>query len=149
MKLKLGLVFLLGFLALPVAAKSKSCPQSLGALSNELTQELPDYLNRTYTRLGINRHATIASYPDNEPLAIAQVNKNLKSPDQIFISVKSGEIGQPKGQIDAYWLVVVKTQTQAWRLVMAFSRSGNAPPQDVSNGAIANAVSIWLGDRCG
>lgn len=166
MKLGVVTVVVLIIFGFPLRVKSepKSCPQFLPALSLELVEALPDYLNRTYTRLAVNRHVAVVSNPETLPLAIATVNKtinktidktidriinkNLNSPEQLFITVKSGQIGQPKLQMDSYWLFLTKTRKQSWRLVMAFSKTGNAPPQDVSSGAIADAVRTWLGDRC-
>lgn len=135
-----------------ISAKAESrniCPDSLQDLASSLSQDLPDYLNRTYTRLGIQEKASFANFPEINPLLLSTDNgdKNLTVPDQIFISIITGRIGQPKTLIQPYWLFMAKTN-KGWRLAMAFTKIGTLPPKDVSDGAIANATSTWLRDRC-
>ncbi|AFY72871.1 hypothetical protein Syn7502_00737 [Synechococcus sp. PCC 7502] len=126
---------------------SSKCPDSFQDLAISLSQDLPSYLNRTYTRLKINQQAIVASLPDLNPLPLVTGDRNLPSPSQMFISVLSGKVGQTKSETHPYWLFIVKTE-KGWRLAMAFTKTGNAPIQDISDGAIADATSTWLRDRC-
>ena len=131
------------------AENTRICPDSFQDLAASLSQDLPDYLNRTYTRLGIQEKATFASFPDINPLPLAAGNsdKNLPVPHQLFISILTGRIGQPKTQAQPYWLFIAKTKN-GWRFAMAFTKIGASPPTNISDGAIANATSTWLRDRC-
>jgi hypothetical protein len=129
------------------AENSHICPDSFQDLATLLSQDLPDYLNRTYTRLGIQEKATFANFPEINPLPLASGNKNLPAPNQLFISILTGRIGQPKTQTQPYWLFISKTN-KGWRLAMAFTKIGTSPPTDISDGAIADATSTWLRDRC-
>lgn len=129
------------------AENSHICPDSFQNLAILLSQDLPNYLNRTYTRLGIQEKATLASFPEVNPLLLATENKNLPAPNQLFISILTGRIGQPKTQTQPYWLLIAKTN-KGWRLAMAFTKIGTSPPQDISDGAIADATTTWLRDRC-
>ncbi|NJR66863.1 MAG: hypothetical protein HC772_18640 [Leptolyngbyaceae cyanobacterium CRU_2_3] len=52
-----------------------------------------------------------------------------------------------------HWLFLTPTENYGWRLVLMFSSLGNAPanqppspPQDTSQGVIAQAVRLWLRD---
>jgi hypothetical protein len=153
---------------LPVNATYKyqaKCPATFAELASSLTQDLPDYLNRTYSRAGIKRQAVIASFPELEPIKLEALNnqdnqgnqvveKNrLAAPQQLFLSVLTRDLGKSlTKQVDApkaqpYWLFIANTH-KGWRLAMAFSRVGNFAIQDVSDGAIATATKTWLSDRC-
>ncbi len=129
------------------AENLRGCPVSFPDLADELTKNLPDYLNRTYTRVGINRHALVASLPETSILPISSIDRDLSSPNQIFVSILSGKIGQPKNQTQPYWLFISRTNN-GWHLAMAFTRIGNSAIIDVSDGAIADATNTWLRDRC-
>jgi len=130
-----------------------TCPVDFTTLAEALALDLPNYLNRTYTRLGIKRIVTVASTPELQPLPIKtsdRPNQNLSqnpNPQQVFITVLAREIGKVQSDQQAYWLFIANTKN-GWRLAMAFTRIGNAPPQDVSDGAISIATTTWLRDRC-
>ncbi len=142
------------------AETSRKCPATFPELAEALTKDLPDYLNRTYSRLGIKQQVTVASFPNINPLPISTINKtsdsanfspNLPAPRQLFVSILSRKIGQTKTQTQSYWLFIseIKSETRkTWRLAIAFTRIGNSPLQDVSDGAIATATNTWLRDRC-
>jgi hypothetical protein len=131
------------------AENTLTCPDSFQDLATSLSQDLPNYLNRTYTRLGIQEKATFANFPEINPLPLAASNgdKTLPVPHQLFISILTGRIGQPKTQTQPYWLLISKTN-KGWRLAMAFTKIGTSPPTDISDGAIADATRTWLRDRC-
>jgi hypothetical protein len=126
----------------------KNCPTELKPLSDAIAKDLPSYLTRTYTRLRFKRQIITVGQPELEPLTLAKDRAaNFNDPQQIFFSVLEREAGKTETSQRAYWLFVANTKL-GWRLSMAFSRIGTAPPQDVSDGAIANAVSTWLKEHC-
>ncbi|MDX1977353.1 MAG: hypothetical protein SFT94_06735 [Pseudanabaenaceae cyanobacterium bins.68] len=142
-----GAFLLLGLiLGTPAIAQTK-CPSQLPDLAARLTQDLPDYLNRTYSRHRLHRQAIVASFAELQPLPISRLSDTADLVEQIFVTVRSSVPGQVQTSDTAYWLFVVQTK-YGWRLVMAWQRVGKTMPQDVSNGAIAHAVTTWLQDQC-
>jgi hypothetical protein len=136
----------------PAVIERLGCPSDFNSLAHALALDLPDYLNRTYTRLGIKRLVTVASDPELQPLPVKKSDRTISNPDpsdpqQLFISVLNREIGKTQGEKQAYWLFIANTK-KGWRLAMAFTRIGNAPSQDVSDGIIAISTKTWLRDRC-
>ena len=123
------------------------CPADFADLSKALAKNLPDYLNRSYSRLRIKREVMTISQPELEPLPLAPDQVSDRFPKQIFLSVLERETGKVSTSQRAYWLFVVPT-SMGWRLDMAFMRIGQAPPVDVSNAAIAEATNKWLRDYC-
>jgi len=133
--------------------KPAICPSEFSQISQALTGDLKEYLNRTYARNKIKRQAIAVSFPDLQPLPIASSltnstsTTNLDPVNQIFFSVRSLTPGSLVTSNTAYWLFLVETK-KGWRLAMAFQRVGNAPAQDISYGAIADATNTWLRDYC-
>lgn len=123
------------------------CPADFPSLSKALAKDLPDYLNRTYSRLRIKREVMTISQPELEPLPLAPDQNRDRLPQQIFLSVLERQTGKVETSQRAYWLFVVPT-SKGWRLDMAFMRIGQAPPVDVSDAAIADAANKWLRDYC-
>ncbi|AFY71631.1 hypothetical protein Pse7367_3394 [Thalassoporum mexicanum PCC 7367] len=140
-----------------------SCPPNTQALSDQLTQDLYGYLTRTYTRLGFKTQVQLVGNPELTPLPLAAGSRDgvnqielTRSPEQIavetgveqiFITLTTRQAGKTDTTEQAYWLFMTET-SKGWRLAMAYTRIGNAPPHDVSDGAIADAVRTWLRDRC-
>ncbi|MEI6329483.1 MAG: hypothetical protein WCP16_09645 [Pseudanabaena sp. ELA645] len=123
------------------------CPADFPSLSKALAQDLPDYLNRTYSRLKIKREVMTIAQPELEPLTLAPDQSSDRLTQQIFLSVLERQTGKVETSQRAYWLFLVPTNN-GWRLSMAFMRIGQAPPVDVSNAAIAEATNKWLRDYC-
>lgn len=123
------------------------CPADFPSLSKSLAKDLPDYLNRVYSRLKIKREVMTISQPELEPLPLAPDQSRDRLPEQIFLSVLERQTGKVEISQRAYWLFVVPT-SKGWRLDMAFMRIGQAPPVDVSDAAIADAANKWLRDYC-
>ena len=126
---------------------NRACPGDFPSLSKALAKDLPDYLNRAYSRLRIKREVMMISQPDLEPLPLAPDQARDRVPQQIFLSALERETGKVQISQRAYWLFVVPT-ANGWRLSMAFMRIGQAPPVDVSDAAIADATNKWLRDYC-
>ncbi len=125
----------------------RTCPADFPSLSKALAKDLPDYLNRAYTRLRIKREVMMISQPELEPLPLAPDQAGDRLPQQIFLSALERETGQTQTSQRAYWLFVVPT-SNGWRLAIAFMRVRQAPPVDVSEAAIADATNKWLRDYC-
>lgn len=125
----------------------RTCPADFPSLSKALAKDLPDYLNRAYSRLRINREVMTISQPELEPLPLALDQARDRLPQQIFLSVLERQTGKVETSQRAYWLFLVQTRN-GWRLSMAFMRIGQAPPVDVSEAAIADASNKWLRDFC-
>lgn len=144
----------------PIYINKRTCPGTFPELSAAIAKDLQGYLTRTYTRLGFKSQVVAVGSPEIEPLPIAQrdraiaPNENANQPvapeadpKQMFISLLERPAGKQENTKKAYWLFLTNTR-RGWRLAMAFTRIGNAPPQDVSDGAIADAVRTWLRDHC-
>jgi len=144
---------LTAFAYIPTSAKAETyinqriCPADFPSLSKALAKDLPDYLNRVYSRLRIKREVMAISQPELEPLPLAPDQARDRLPQQIFVSILERQTGQTETSQRAYWLFVVPT-SNGWRLAIAFMRIGQAPPVDVSDAAIADATNKWLRDYC-
>lgn len=125
----------------------RQCPPDFPNLSQALAKGLPDYLNRSYQRLRLRREVIAISQPELEPLPIAPDQPRDRLPQQVFLSVVEKETGKITQSQRAYWLFLVPT-SRGWRFAMAFMRTGQAPPVDVSDAAIAEATNKWLRDYC-
>jgi len=123
------------------------CPANFPNLSKALAKDLPDYLNRSYSRLKIKREVMMISQPEIEPLVLAPEQSSDRSTKQMFLSVLERQTGKVETSQRSYWLFLVPTNN-GWRLAMAFMRIGQAPPVDVSDAAIAEATNRWLRDYC-
>jgi hypothetical protein len=126
---------------------NRTCPADFPSLSKSLAKDLPDYLNRVYSRLRIKREVMTISQPELEPLPLAPDQAHDRLPQQIFLSILERQTGRVETSQRAYWLFVVPT-SHGWRLAMAFMRIGQAPPVDVSDAAISDATNKWLRDYC-
>jgi len=126
---------------------NRTCPADFPSLSKALAKDLPDYLNRVYSRLRIKREVMIISQPELEPLPLAPDQVRDRIPQQIFLSMLERQTGKVETSQRAYWLFLVPT-ANGWRLAMAFMRIGQAPPVDVGDAAIADATNKWLRDYC-
>lgn len=134
----------------PNYINKRICPANFTDLSTAIAKDIQGYLTRTYTRLGFKSQVVAVGVPEVEPLPLVFGDRAISSagdPKQLFITL----LERPAGKLDttkkAYWLFLTSTR-RGWRLAMAFTRIGNSPPQDVSDGAIADAVRTWLRDYC-
>jgi hypothetical protein len=131
----------------------RSCPQKIESLADALAKEIPGYLNRTYSRLKFKTQVQSVGLPELQPLSLSAGSLSSKPPEantdpqQIFLSVRDRNAGSTQSVDRAYWLFMTNTK-RGWRLAMVFTRIEQAPPEDVSDGAIATSVRAWLRDRC-
>ncbi|MCS6960630.1 MAG: hypothetical protein RMK91_11355 [Pseudanabaenaceae cyanobacterium SKYGB_i_bin29] len=132
--------FFLVLVILPVGA----CPRDFGQLASRLAKDLHHYINRSYTKFAIPVYAQTVSLPELEPLPVQEADPSIQ---QLFLKITHRRSGELQLESQSYWLFLVSTP-QGWRLAMAFTRVGEAPPIDVSEGAVADAVKAWLRDNC-
>lgn len=139
-----------------------ACPTDLEILVNQLLADLPNYANRTNIQLGIpNNYVIIASRPEFQPLplgpgqrAAALENPVVDAPDQVFVTtLERSYQGSKSVQLQLYhWLFLTRTDS-GWRLALMYSMVGPypggyppSPPQESSNGSLAQAIRTWLRD---
>jgi hypothetical protein len=123
------------------------CPADFRSLGSTLVKDLPAYLTRVYSRARVGLQVMGVGQPEFEPLALAPDQDPRHAPEQLFVTVSERYSGEANNQQRAYWLFFVSTP-KGWRLAMAFTRVGQAPPYDVSYGAISTATKEWLRDHC-
>ncbi|HHP7232978.1 MAG TPA: hypothetical protein ACFCUY_19250, partial [Xenococcaceae cyanobacterium] len=139
------------------------CFLEVAELSNKLLQDLPGYANRVIQRtqdihqdVGIETYIIEAGKAEFKPLPLPQVEYSPDRSDsdavqQIFFTTLERQYTQNrKLERETYhWLFLIPT-TQGWRMMMLFSRFGDAtknapptPPQETSTGIIGQAVDLW------
>lgn len=141
-----------------------SCPDDLKNLTGLLLADLPDYANRVIQRTqNLNQKAGVDSYiisagkADFVPLNLPRIQYDpidSQSPEQLFFTVLERHyINKQVKEIETYhWLFLTPSES-GWRMVMLFSRFGDAaknnpptPPLETSDGIIGRAVRLWLRD---
>jgi hypothetical protein len=136
-------------------------------LTFQLLQDLPGYANRASQRARrLSRTTDVYSYvvaagrPEFEPLTLGpgiyapQPPADAAAVKQVFFTTLERQYTAGK-TIDLqqfHWLFLTHTQS-GWRIATMFSQIGGypakkppTPPQDSSNGTIAQAVNAWLRD---
>ena len=152
------------FLASDLHKKTASCPGELQLLAEKLLQDLPKYANRVIQRarkldrdVDIFSYIVIAGKPEFEPLELENSEYQVLFPDlsqQVFFTTL--ERRYLKNEViewqNYHWLFLTQTG-QDWYMVMLFSRFGTidperppSPPMNNTNGAIGEAVRLWLRD---
>lgn len=146
----------------PSSLAPPPCAAELAALTTELLADLPHYANRAHTRLGIpSTYVIVASRPDFRPLPLgpgqrAAVPNSVEqdNPYQLFFTTLERDYqGSGSVQLQLYhWLFLTRTE-RTWRLALMYSMTGPypggyppSPPQDSSEGSLAQAIRTWLRD---
>lgn len=142
----------------PVQAARIACPTEVEPLVQAMLPNLPGYANRiaVRSRLGaVRRNSVIlAGRPEFQSLPL----NSERSPDltlkQAFITTLERETVSGKS-IDLqqfHWLFLTRTQA-GWQLALMFTRIGTTdpdqpitPPRDSRDGAIGQAIQLWLRD---
>jgi len=139
----------------------------LETLADRLAQDLPAYANRVSQRSRLVSDIQpstliVASRPELEPLPLGGSSGGstlsptpaIDPPQQIFLTTlsRSHSFGQSINLQQFHWLLLSRNE-QGWWLIMSFSRTGGhplskppTPPQDSSQGVVAEAVRLWLRD---
>lgn len=140
------------------------CPVALPSLVPLLLRDLPSYSNRVSQRAYTNFRTTdipgyviVANHVEYEPLSLnlEQTSSSLEDqPVQVFFTTLERQYvsGKPVSLQHYHRLFLVETK-DGWQLALMFSTLGNypadqppTPPQDTSQGVIAQAIRLWLRD---
>jgi len=149
-----------------IAQNQPQCPREIPALADLLVKEISDYTNRviqTYRFFPVNEdflpvYVITAGKPELEPIIIQQTQYRQTKEnhiEQIFFTTLERQYPSSNRAIqtqNSHWLLLTPT-SQGWQMVMLLTRFGTAndnsissPPQDTTNGAIGQAVRLWLRD---
>ncbi|HEY9660034.1 MAG TPA: hypothetical protein V6C65_16375 [Allocoleopsis sp.] len=149
------------------APRRTVCPSDLDELVPLMLRDLPSYANRVsqraYTtdiRNGNNNipgYVLLAGRPEYEPLQIASRGYIPFAPNdtsQVFFTTLERQYteGKSVNLQNFHWVFLTHTDT-GWRFVISFSALNDdpanqppTPPQDSSQGVIAQAIRLWLRD---
>lgn len=144
-----------------------TCPDQLESLVALLLRDLPGYANRVSQRSYIENFRItdsipgtiiLAGQPEFQPIELVSREYTSMQPDdttqQVFFTTLERQYTS-KTIVDLqhyYWLFLTQTQ-DGWRMVLLFSSLGPTasnepptPPQDASQGVVAQAIRLWLRD---
>ncbi|MBD2092236.1 hypothetical protein H6F67_20510 [Microcoleus sp. FACHB-1515] len=159
-------------LPLPVLAEverpirpSIDCPTDLSALTTLLLRDLPSYANRVTQRSFTNfdtpatrpGYVLVAGRPEFEPLSRGPgeyLPTTTAEPQQLFFTTLERQYVDDQAiNLQHYHWIFLAQESDGWWLVTMRSQLGNlpadqppTPPQDTSDGAIAQAIRLWLRD---
>jgi hypothetical protein len=151
--------------AIATTTKNYSCSQDIEELVTKMLLDLPSYTNRVMQRsraivkdkkLIDQRYVIIAGKAEFQPLTLNNSEYTPQTTDssqQVFFTTLEREYKRDRvvETQNYHWLFLARTKND-WQLVMMYSRFSTGsntvvmPPQDTTNGAIAQAVSLWLKD---
>jgi len=144
-----------------------TCPDQLESLVALLLRDLPSYANRVSQRSYIENFRItdyipgtiiVAGQPEFQPIELpAREYASMQPEDttqQVFFTALERQYTRQR-IVDLqhyYWLFLTQTQ-DGWRMVLLFSSLGSTttdepptPPQDASQGVVAQAIRLWLRD---
>ncbi len=144
---------------------SYTCPQTIESFAPKLLADLPSYSNRVIQRSIVDyqnnpmlrSYVIIASQPELAPLPLTQRQYQPAFPDtsqQLFFTLLERQYATARVTElqNFYWAFFTLTD-QGWRLLTLFSQLASThkddpplPPQEASNGAIGQAINLWLRD---
>ncbi|MCP6760572.1 MAG: hypothetical protein NHB32_17925 [Fischerella sp. CENA71] len=155
--------------SLPTSREKSFCSQqSIELLTTKLLLDLPSYANRviqrarrTSRKTDLFSYVLMAGRPEFTPLPLnssGDIPKELKytakDVDQVFFTtLERRYVGKKVVELQQFhWLFLTKAD-DGWWMVMMFSRTGSdpkqeipTPPQDSSNGVVAQGIKTWLRD---
>jgi hypothetical protein len=150
-----------------------TCPDHLEDLMTLLLRDLPSYANRVTARsfdapIGVSSrrlneprpgYVLLAGQPEFGPLTLGPGNyvstqPIADQPSQIFFTTLERQYTANRSvNLQHYHWLFLTRSTSGWQLVALFSRIGDepadqppTPPQDRTQGAIAQAIRLWLQD---
>jgi hypothetical protein len=155
--------------AQPCAPTDFRCQtQDIKTLTNQLLRDLPGYANRTSQRarrlsrsIDLYTYVLVAGQPEFEPLTTDPGVYQPKSPQaegegvqQVFFTTLERQYLSDRAvELQGFhWAFFTKTD-DGWRLATMFTRIGDrtgkrypTPPEETSDGIIAQAIETWLRD---
>ncbi|WP_084639736.1 hypothetical protein [Geitlerinema sp. PCC 9228] len=159
---------------IPVAAQPESpngCPEELAPLWAKFLTDLPNYANRVLYRSrsgdreGGSHYILTAGKPEFDPLPLPSPQSDLadtrtrgtEEVRQVFFTTLERQYrnGRSRRLQQYHWAFLAPT-SNGWRLIVMFSRTGGlsqessnlTPVRNTSHSAIAEAIRLWLRDRC-
>ena len=149
------------FLPTVAIARENACPQDLETVVALLLEDLPGYANRVIQRSRSSgdreTYIIMAGRPEFAPLELSSTRPLPPSPDapkQVFFTTleQSFEEERAIARENYHWLFLAPAP-DGWRMATIFTRYGSlqkdrppSPPRETSNGAIGQAVRLWLRD---
>ena len=147
------------------------CPDRLEDLVPLMLRDLPSYANRISQRaypidpnMDTPGSLVLAGQPDYAPLTLNPGEKlpvavtSAATPQIFFTTLERQYVDGKLVRLQHYhWLFITQTKTYGWQLVLLFSAIGTyptqqpliqppSPPQNQSQGVIAQAIRLWLRD---
>lgn len=146
------------------------CPNRVEELIPLLLRDLPSYANRVSQQAyqldqdpGVPGYVVLAGELTYEPLSLNPGEKlpaaESDTPQVFFTTLERQYVDGELVRLQHYhWLFVTSTESRGWRLVLLYSAIGDypaqqpavpqlsSPPQDASQGVIAQAIRQWLRD---
>jgi hypothetical protein len=152
----------------PTTPDSRCQTQDIKTLTNQLLRDLPGYANRTSQRArrlsrskDLYTYVLIVGQPEFEPLTTDPGVYRPKSPQsegenvqQVFFTTLERQYLRDRAvELQGFhWAFFTKTE-DGWRLATMFTRIGDrtskrpaTPPEETSDGIIAQAIETWLRD---
>lgn len=150
-----------------------ACPENLEALTALMLRDLPSYANRVVQRsfdrtprtFGTGIPATrqlgtilLAGRPEFEPLTLgpgvyAPTSPQADQPQQIFFTTLERQYARDRIVTLQHYHWLFLTKGDGWLFVALFSQLGDTPPdepptppQNTSEGDIAQGIRLWLRD---
>lgn len=146
------------------ASTQTICPDDPEVLVEQMLMSLPSYANRAIQRLQLESpvykpqtYVLVAGRPEFQPLPLGPGQQPANAdPDlqQVFFTTLERHYGLNEVFLleQYHWLFLADTAS-GWRLAMMFSQTKvdspqepTSPPRESSEGAIAQAVRLWLRD---
>lgn len=149
------------------AEVSLSCSDyDLEGLTTQLMLDLPSYANRVVQRSRRLRRSVdiypyivaagqpeLTSLPLNDGVDVENQYESEGVEQVLFTTLERQYFDRKKVELQQFhWLFLTETK-DGWQVVMMFTRSGEypvksllSPPRNSSDGAIAQAVKLWLRD---
>ncbi|MDZ4872042.1 MAG: hypothetical protein CLLPBCKN_001430 [Chroococcidiopsis cubana SAG 39.79] len=147
---------------------SRCQTQDIKTLTDRLLRDLPGYANRTSQRArrlsrstDLYTYVLVAGNPEFEPLTTDPGVYQPKSPQadgedvqQVFFTTLERQYLKDRAiELQGFhWAFFAKTE-DGWRLASMFTRIGDrtgerppTPPEETSDGIIAQAIETWLRD---
>ncbi|MDV2992920.1 MAG: hypothetical protein N4J56_002574 [Chroococcidiopsis sp. SAG 2025] len=152
----------------PTTPDSRCSTQDIKTLTDRLLRDLPGYANRTSQRArrlsrstDLYTYVLIAGNPEFEPLTTDPGVYQPKSPQadgedvqQVFFTTLERQYLKDRAiELQGFhWAFFTETK-DGWRLASMFTRIGDragkrppTPPEETSDGIIAQAIETWLRD---
>ncbi len=139
-----------------------ACAYDVETLTSWMLADLPSYANRVIQRSrrtenSLYSYVIITGKAEFEPIAFTYLQYQpvlIDTAQQVFFTTLERQYSTARATDlqNYYWLFLTQT-SEGWRLVMLFSQLASLepgtvplPPQDATNGAIGQAIALWLRD---